>query len=146
MIKRGQNVYSIMTANDRKNFLTRLTRSPIFKEVRMEFNMGYAGRDLKYLPTLTRSGSGPESVLVRSWFGPGSVLVRSWFDPGSVRIRSWFGPEAIVRWSSFRNPWEYYFWVKFEIIFNISFRNVVWTNDFIFETQNLCWPSKMYNF
>ena len=37
MIKRDQNVYSIMTANDRKNFLTRLTRSRIFKEVRKEF-------------------------------------------------------------------------------------------------------------
>lgn len=37
MIKRDQNVYSILTANDRKNFLTHLTRSRIFKKVKKEF-------------------------------------------------------------------------------------------------------------
>ena len=84
MIKRDQNVYSILTANDRRNFLTRLTRSRIFKEVRKEF---------KWVKTGLRSAFfvGLGQILCFGAFGPIFLgWVFEYYTQCTVKLRSNF--------------------------------------------------------
>lgn len=105
MIKRDQNVYSILTANDRKNFLTRLTRSRIFKEVGKKLTNGS-----KNGSKLGQNGC-KMGLMGQKWvkngllgFGP-KPLVH--FGLGSMvlgpRLWVWFGSGLTqnVRWAGF---------------------------------------------
>ena len=137
MIKRDQNVYSILTANDRKNFLTRLTRSRIFKEVRKEFKWAKNGF-LRFGPKrlvyfcLGSMGLGPR---IWVWFGTGLTQNVRWADFSSFRWN--FGKirrrNLNFRWRSIfkilenknfgKNIWITHFWLWFERKF-LVFRNL----------------------
>jgi len=127
MIKRDQNVYSILTANDRKNFLTRLTRSRIFKEVRFKwvkngfffyfFLFGF-GRKLLVHFGLGSMSLGPRLLV---WFGSGLTQ--------NVRLADFSSFWWIFGWNYMKNS-NLGWWSIFKILGNKNFGKNIWITHF----------------